>query len=73
MSAPVVAWLASDAAADISGQCIRAMRSEIHLMEGWTEARTIDNGGAYWDAEKLGRRMATDVFGTRAPGLSLGG
>jgi NAD(P)-dependent dehydrogenase (short-subunit alcohol dehydrogenase family) len=72
MSAPVVAWLASDAAADISGQCIRAVRNQIHLMEGWTEARTIDNGGQYWDAEKLARRMSVEIFGTRAPGLTLG-
>jgi NAD(P)-dependent dehydrogenase (short-subunit alcohol dehydrogenase family) len=73
MSAPVVAWLASDSASEVSGQCIRAMRTEIHLMQGWTEARTIDNGGAYWDAEKLSRRMSTEIFGTRARGLSLGG
>jgi NAD(P)-dependent dehydrogenase (short-subunit alcohol dehydrogenase family) len=73
MSAPVVAWLASDAASHVSGQCIRAMRTQIHLMQGWTEARTIDNGGAYWDAEKLGRRMDSELFNTRAPGLSLGG
>jgi NAD(P)-dependent dehydrogenase (short-subunit alcohol dehydrogenase family) len=72
MSSPVVAWLASDQAAHVSGQCIRAMRTQIHLMEGWTEAVTIDNGGAYWDAAKLGRRMETEVFRTRAPGLSLG-
>jgi NAD(P)-dependent dehydrogenase (short-subunit alcohol dehydrogenase family) len=73
MSSPVVAWLASDQAAHVSGQCIRAMRTQIHLMEGWTEAVTIDNGGAYWDAEKLGRRMDTEVFRTRAPGLTLPG
>ena len=73
MSSPVVAWLASDQAGHVSGQCIRAMRTQIHLMRGWTEAVTIDNGGAYWDAEKLGRRMEAELFGTRAPGLSLGG
>ncbi len=73
MSAPVVAWLASDQAAYVSGQCIRAMRSQIHLMHGWTEAVSIDNGGAYWDAAKLGRRMDAEVFRTRAPGLTLGG
>jgi NAD(P)-dependent dehydrogenase (short-subunit alcohol dehydrogenase family) len=72
VSSPVVAWLASDQAAHVSGQCIRAMRTKIHLMEGWTEAVTIDNGGAYWDAAKLGRRMDAEVFRTRAPGLSLG-
>ncbi|HEY3810903.1 MAG TPA: SDR family NAD(P)-dependent oxidoreductase [Acidimicrobiales bacterium] len=73
MSSPVVAWLASDQAAHVSGQCIRAMRTQIHLMQGWTEAVTIDNGGAYWDATKLGRRMDTELFRTRAPGLTLPG
>src|SRR4051794_9297500 len=34
MSSPVVAWLASDEAQFVSGQCIRAMRNQIHLMEG---------------------------------------
>ncbi|MGD9797386.1 MAG: SDR family NAD(P)-dependent oxidoreductase [Acidimicrobiia bacterium] len=73
MSSPVVAWLASDEASHVSGQCIRAMRSQIFLMQGWTEARTIDNGGSYWDATKLGRRMDAELFQTRAPGLTLGG
>jgi NAD(P)-dependent dehydrogenase (short-subunit alcohol dehydrogenase family) len=73
MSSPVVAWLASDEADNVSGQCIRAMRTEIFLMAGWSEARIIDNGGKYWDAEKLGRRMEAELFQTRAPGLTLGG
>jgi len=73
MSSPVVAWLASDEAGHVSGQCIRAMRTQIHLMQGWTEAVTIDNGGRYWDARELGRRMDSEVFKTRAPGLRLGG
>ncbi len=73
VSSPVVAWLASDQAGHVSGQCIRAMRTKIHWMQGWTEAVTVDNGGAYWDATKVGRLMDTAVFGVRAPGLSLGG
>ncbi len=67
MSSPVVAWLASDQAGHVSGQCIRVMRTQLHLMRGWTESVTIDNGGAYWDAAKLGRRMDAEVFRTRAP------
>jgi NAD(P)-dependent dehydrogenase (short-subunit alcohol dehydrogenase family) len=70
---PVVAWLASDEAAHVSGQVIRAMGEKIHLMDGWTEAVTISNGGKRWDATKLGDLFATDVFRTRAPGLRLGG
>jgi NAD(P)-dependent dehydrogenase (short-subunit alcohol dehydrogenase family) len=71
MSSPVVAWLASDQAGHVSGQCIRVMRTQLHLMRGWTESVTIDNCGAYWDAAKLGRRMDAEVFRTRAPGLTL--
>jgi NAD(P)-dependent dehydrogenase (short-subunit alcohol dehydrogenase family) len=72
MSSPVVAWLASDEADFVSGQCIRAMRNHIYLMQGWTEIKTLDNGGKYWDATTLGRLMETELFGTRAPGLRLG-
>jgi NAD(P)-dependent dehydrogenase (short-subunit alcohol dehydrogenase family) len=73
LSSPVVAWLASDEASYVSGQVIRAMGEHIHLMRGWVEERTISNGGARWDATKLGSQMATDVFRTRTPGLRLGG
>jgi NAD(P)-dependent dehydrogenase (short-subunit alcohol dehydrogenase family) len=73
VSAPVVAWLASPEAAFVSGQCIRAMRTKLYLMQGWTEAVTIDNGGKHWDAATLGKRMETEVFKTRTPGLTLGG
>jgi NAD(P)-dependent dehydrogenase (short-subunit alcohol dehydrogenase family) len=70
---PVVAWLASDEAAYVSGQVIRAMGDKLHLMGGWTEDVTLSNGGTRWDATKLGDLFATDVFKTRAPGLRLGG
>jgi NAD(P)-dependent dehydrogenase (short-subunit alcohol dehydrogenase family) len=70
---PVVAWLASDEAGHVSGQVIRAMGEHIHLMGGWTEERTISNGGKRWDAQKLGALFATDLFDTRARGLRMGG
>jgi NAD(P)-dependent dehydrogenase (short-subunit alcohol dehydrogenase family) len=73
LASPVVAWLASDEAGHVSGQVIRAMGENIHLMRGWVEERSISNGQKRWDATKLGPRMATDIFGTRAPGLRLGG
>ena len=71
MSSPVVAWLASDQAGHVSGQCIRAMRTQIQLMQGWADVASIDSGGHYWDATKLGRRMDAEIFRTRAPGLEL--
>lgn len=68
-SSPVVAWLASDEAQHVTGQVIRVIRDKIYLMRGWTEAASVASGEKRWDATKLGTVFATDVFGTRAPGL----
>jgi NAD(P)-dependent dehydrogenase (short-subunit alcohol dehydrogenase family) len=68
-SSPLVAWLASDQAQYVTGQVIRAIGDKIYLMKGWHEAAVICSGEKRWDAETLGMRMATDIFGTRAPGL----
>jgi NAD(P)-dependent dehydrogenase (short-subunit alcohol dehydrogenase family) len=73
ISSPVVAWLASAASASVSGQCFRVMGEHLHWMQGWHEHVTISNGARHWDAATLGRTLETDVFGTRAPGLRLGG
>ena len=69
MGSPVVAWLASDEAAHVSGQVLRAIGETIILMEGWRPGPTINNGRTRWDATKLGQQLAVDVFRTRAPGL----
>ncbi len=71
VSSPIVAWLASDEAQMVSGQCIRAVRDRVSRLQGWTEAGAITNGGKRWQAEDIGRALATDVFGTRAPGLRM--
>ncbi|MFE4667553.1 SDR family NAD(P)-dependent oxidoreductase [Streptomyces sp. NPDC056716] len=68
-SSPLVAWLASAEAQQVTGQVIRAIHDKIHLMGGWHEARTIGSGERRWDATALGAQVATDLFGTRAPGL----
>jgi NAD(P)-dependent dehydrogenase (short-subunit alcohol dehydrogenase family) len=68
-SSPVVAWLASDEAQHVTGQVIRVIRDKIYLMRGWTEAVEVSSGERRWDATKLGTVFATDIFGTRAPGL----
>lgn len=67
-SSPLVAWLASDESQLVTGQIIRAVGDKIVLMEGWTDGPTISTKKR-WDATKLGQQLATDVFGTRAPGL----
>jgi NAD(P)-dependent dehydrogenase (short-subunit alcohol dehydrogenase family) len=69
VSSPVVAWLASDEAQHVTGQVIRAVAENIIWMRGWTDGPTVSNGGKRWDAATLGTLLATDVFGTRAPGL----
>lgn len=69
VSSPLVAWLASDEAAHVTGQVIRAVAEKIILMKPWHDGPSIDNGSKRWDATRLGTLLATDVFGTRAPGL----
>ncbi len=69
VSSPLVAWLASDEAQHVTGQVIRAVAENIIWMRGWSDGPSISNGGRRWDATKLGTELATDVFGTRAPGL----
>ncbi|MBS1848135.1 MAG: SDR family NAD(P)-dependent oxidoreductase [Actinobacteria bacterium] len=67
-SSPLVAWLASDESQLVTGQIIRAVGERIILMEGWRDGATITTKKR-WDPTKLGQQLATDVFGTRAPGL----
>jgi NAD(P)-dependent dehydrogenase (short-subunit alcohol dehydrogenase family) len=73
ISSPVVVWLASDAATGVSGQCFKAMGDTIQWLEGWHEKASLSSGGTHWDPAALARTMETDVFGTRARGLRLGG
>jgi NAD(P)-dependent dehydrogenase (short-subunit alcohol dehydrogenase family) len=69
VSSPLVAWLASDESQHVTGQVIRAVAEDIIWMRGWSDGPKISNGGQRWDAARLGQQLATDVFGTRAPGL----
>lgn len=68
-SSPLVAWLASDEAQNVTGQVLRAIYDKIYLMRGWTEEALISSGENRWDATTLGMQIATDLYGTRAPGL----
>ncbi|NMD61381.1 UNVERIFIED_ORG: NAD(P)-dependent dehydrogenase (short-subunit alcohol dehydrogenase family) [Nocardia globerula] len=73
LGSPVVAWLASPEAGHVSGQVIKALGENIQWLQGWAPVSTVSNGGKRWDANKLGAIMGTDVFGTRAAGLRMGG
>ena len=73
VSSPIVAWLASERAGFVSGQVIRALGQVTQLLKGFAPVAAIDNGGQAWDATTVGRLFETQVFGSRAPGLVLGG
>ena len=70
--APVVAWLASDAAADITGQVVVVNGDKVHLMTGWSRVGRIDNGGRRWTVADLQARRA-DLFGERSSKLPVTG
>ncbi len=70
--APVVVWLASDAAADITGQVVVVNGDKVHLMTGWSRVGRIDNGGRRWTIDDLEDRRA-ELFGERKPGLPVTG
>jgi hypothetical protein len=68
-SSPVVAWLASDDAQYVTGQVIRVIHDRIILMRGWTERKSVSSGNKAWNAEDLASTMATEIFGSRHPGM----
>jgi NAD(P)-dependent dehydrogenase (short-subunit alcohol dehydrogenase family) len=70
-SSPLVAWLASDQAAYVNGQVIRALYDKIIWMQGWRERITIDNNNKKWDATKLGGRFASEVFQVAPTGINF--
>jgi NAD(P)-dependent dehydrogenase (short-subunit alcohol dehydrogenase family) len=68
-SSPLVAWLASDESQLVTGQVLRSIHDRVIWMHGWREATEIASGEKRWDAEALGRALATDVFRVASPGL----
>lgn len=66
--APVVTWLASDAAADITGQVLVVNGDKVHLMAGWDRCGRIENGGTRWTIADLEAKRG-ELFGDRSPGL----
>jgi NAD(P)-dependent dehydrogenase (short-subunit alcohol dehydrogenase family) len=66
--APVVGWLASDSAADVTGQVFVVNGDKVHRMSGWHRTGRIDNGGRAFTAAELAER-ATELFGEDSSGL----
>ncbi len=64
---PVVAWLASERAAEVNGQVFVVFGGRIHLFEGWTMVSEIEQG-ARWTVEAIAARKA-ELFGDRRSGL----
>jgi NAD(P)-dependent dehydrogenase (short-subunit alcohol dehydrogenase family) len=74
-SAPMVAWLASDDALHVTGQVFRAVGHRITHYVPWSLGATIEPKGkpARWEPEDIGPALNAQVFGSRAPGLQMGG
>ncbi len=70
--APVVAWLASDAAADVTGQVFVVNGDKVHLMSGWHRVGRLDNGGERWTVADLEARRG-DLFGHHGSRLPVTG
>jgi NAD(P)-dependent dehydrogenase (short-subunit alcohol dehydrogenase family) len=65
---PVVVWLASPDAADITGQVFAVRGPIVQLVRGFEPGPTIDAGGRAWSPDELasaGRKL----FDKRGPGL----
>jgi 3-oxoacyl-[acyl-carrier protein] reductase len=77
--APLVGFLASDAAADVSGQVFVMWGTRIHLMEGWQKVHTLDrtdadrDRGRWTTAELIERK--DEIFAgrrTKIPRMGFG-
>ena len=63
---PVVAWLASDDAGDVTGQVFVVFAGRLHLMEGWTMVSEIEQNER-WSVEAIAARKS-ELFGERRSG-----
>jgi NAD(P)-dependent dehydrogenase (short-subunit alcohol dehydrogenase family) len=63
---PMVAFLASDAAADVSGQVFVVFGSRIHLIQGYQLLNTLDRGDGTWTPAELVARKDEIFAGHRS-------
>jgi NAD(P)-dependent dehydrogenase (short-subunit alcohol dehydrogenase family) len=63
---PLVVFLASDAAADVSGQVFVVWGTRVHLMEGFKLVGTLDRGEGRWTPEELADRKDELFAGRRS-------
>jgi len=68
---PVVVWLASDAAADVSGKVFIVIGGDVHLVSGFEVVSKVQTEGR-WTPDALAARSG-DLFGERERGLGTPG
>jgi NAD(P)-dependent dehydrogenase (short-subunit alcohol dehydrogenase family) len=77
-SAPMVAWLASDAALHVTGQVFRAVGHDITHYVPWTLGASVQSFDrktkepTQWDPNLIGPAVNAAVFHSRHPGLAMG-
>jgi NAD(P)-dependent dehydrogenase (short-subunit alcohol dehydrogenase family) len=64
--APIVCFLASDAADDVSGQVFVVWGTKVHLMSGWQKVNTLDRGDGRWSPGELVARKDELFAGRRS-------
>jgi 3-oxoacyl-[acyl-carrier protein] reductase len=64
--APLVCFLASDAAADVNGQVFVLFGTRLHLMQGWQRVNTLDRAEGRWTPEELIARKDEIFDGRRS-------
>ena len=68
---PVVAWLASDLAAKVSGQVFVVVGGRVHLMAGWDMVGEIEQAER-WTVDAIAART-DELFGERRTGIPVMG
>ncbi len=68
---PLVAWLGSADAMDVSGRVFEVAGGRISVAEGWSEGPVVDRGRR-WDAEAVGGAVRALLAKARAPGKVYG-